>query len=90
MPQFTTKPVEVEARQWDGTRANANELIAWVQSAGLLAFFDDSQFPDALYVVVNTSTGPAYASPTDWIVVWPPGSARVLKEQELTAGFDPA
>lgn len=87
---YTAKSVQVDARQWNGTRANANDLIAWVGAAGLLAYFDDSQWPDALYVVVNTSTGPASASANDWIVFWPPGSARVLKPAEMTAAFDPA
>jgi hypothetical protein len=90
MPTYTPKLIQVEARQWDGTRADANDLIAWVQAGGMLAYFDDSQFPDAIYIAINTRNGPAFASPNDWLVFWPPGSIRVLKPDELAAGFDPA
>lgn len=89
MPKFTTKAAEVEARQWDGTAANAYELVAWIQAGKLVAYFDNSQYPDALYVVVNTRSGPAYASPKDWLVLWPSGVVRVCKPDEITAYFNP-
>ena len=68
MPKFKMKPVQVEARQWDGSAANALELVAWVQAGGMLAFYDTSLFPDALYIVINTRNGPLHASPKDWLM----------------------
>lgn len=89
MPQFTTKPIDVEARQWNGTRVNANELIAWVGAGGMLAYFDDSQWPDAVYVAINTLNGPLHASPQDWIVCGAEGEFSVYKPDVFAASFDP-
>lgn len=90
MTTYTTKPAEIEARQWDGTRVNANDLIAWVGAGGMLAFFDDSQWPDALYVVINTLNGPLHASPLDWLVCGTEGEFSVYKPDVFAASFDPA
>lgn len=90
MPTFTTKPSTVEARQWDGTAAEANALVAWVQAGGMLAYYDTSQFPDALYVVINTLNGPLCASPLDWIVCGAEGEFSVYKPDVFAATFDPA
>jgi len=90
MPAYTTKPVQVEARQWDGTAAEANALVAWVQAGGMLAYYDTSQFPDALYVVINTLNGPLHASPQDWLVRGAEGEFSVYKPDVFAASFDPA
>lgn len=87
--QVTPKPVECEARQWDGTRANANELIAWIAAGGMQSYFDLSQFPDAVYVVVNTLNGPLHARPQDWLVKGATGEFSVYKPDVFTAAFDP-
>lgn len=90
MSTYTTKPVEVEARQWDGTAAEANSLVAWVGVGGMLAYYDTSQFPDALYVVINTLNGPLHASPQDWLVCGASGEFSVYKPDVFAASFDPA
>lgn len=101
MPTYNTKPTQVEARQWDeGTRAQANDLIAWIQDGGMLAYFDTSQFPDAVYIVINTKNGPLHASPGqpsteppepgDWIVKGAGGEFSVYKPDVFAASFDPA
>lgn len=89
MPAYTTKPAQVEARQWNGTAAGANELCAWVQAGGMLAYYDTSEFPDALYVVINTLNGPLHASPNDWVVCGVNGEFSIYKPGVFTAGFDP-
>jgi hypothetical protein len=86
---YTTKPVQVEARQWDGTAAEANTLVAWVQAGGMLAYYDTSQLPDALYVVINTLNGPLHASPQDWLVCGTSGEFSVYKPDEFAAMFAP-
>ena len=90
MPQFTTKPAEVEVRQWDGTAANAHELVSWVLAGGMSAYFDNSNWPDALYIVVNTLNGPLHASPGDALVCGVLGEFSVYKPDVLAASFDPA
>ena len=90
MPKFKMKPVQVEARQWDGTRGNANDLITWVGAGGMVAYFDTSLFPDALYIVINTLNGPLHASPKDWLVRGKTGEFSVYKPDVLAAISDPA
>lgn len=90
MPAYDTKPLQVEARQWDGTAAAANALVAWVQAGGMLAYYDTSQFPDALYVVINTLNGPLYASPQDWLVCGVNGEFSIYKPDVFAASFDAA
>jgi hypothetical protein len=87
--KYTTKPIEVEARQWDGTAAGANKLVDWIQAGGMLAYYDTSQFPDALYVVINTLNGPLNASPNDWVVCGSGGEFSVYKPDVFAASFDP-
>lgn len=90
MPAYTTKPIPVEARQWDGTAADANTLVTWVQAGGMLAYYDTSQYPDALYVVINTLNGPLHASPLDWLVCGASGEFSVYKPDVFAASFDAA
>lgn len=90
MPKFKMKPVKVEARQWDGTAAMAHELVAWVSAGGMLAYYDTSQFPDALYVVIDTLNGPLHASSQDWLVAGNNGEFSVYKPDVFAASFDPA
>ena len=89
MSKYRPKALETEARQWDGTAASANELVAWVEAGGMLAYYDTSQFPDALYVVINTLNGPLHASPNDWLVQGASGEFSVYKPDVFAATFDP-
>jgi hypothetical protein len=87
MPMYATKPIQVEARQWNGTAAGANDLVAWVQAGGMVAYYDNSNWPDALYVVINTLNGPLNASPQDWLVCGVSGEFSVYKPDVFTANF---
>lgn len=87
MPTYATKPIQVEARQWDGTAAGANDLVAWIQAGGMVAYYDNSNWPDALYVVVNTLNGPLNASPQDWLVCGAAGEFSIYKPDVFTANF---
>jgi len=89
VPTYTSKPLDVEARQWNGSAADANALVAWVKDGGMLAYYDTREFPDALYVVINTLNGPLHASPNDWIVCGADGEFSVYKPDVFTASFDP-
>lgn len=89
MAKYKPKAVQVDALQWDGTAANAQTLVAWVQAGGMLAYYDNSQYPDGLYVVVNTLNGPLYASPQDWLVCGASGEFSIYKPDVFAASFDP-
>ena len=71
MPRFRKKPVEIEARQFDGTRYGALELIEWMEGGGrvesgilhgqvhlVVTTLEDGEFGEAKHV----------ASPGDWII----------------------
>lgn len=90
MPEFKMKPLKGEARQWDGSAKAAHELVAWVQAGGMLAYYDTSLLPDALYVVINTRNGPLHASRHDWLVRGSKGEFSVYKPDVFAASFDPA
>lgn len=89
MPQFTAKPAEVEARQWDGSAADAHDLVTWILVGGMSAYYDNSMWPDALYVVINTKNGPLHASPQDWIIKGTVGEFSVYKPDVFAVTFDP-
>ena len=89
MSKFKMKPIEVEARQWDGTAKQANDLVAWVLAGGMSAHYDTSQYPDALYVVVNTKNGPLHASPQDWLIQGAAGEFSVYKPDVFAVSADP-
>ena len=72
---FRTKPLAVEAIQWDGTEAGATPIIEWVNSNGGTAAYDriavsgsryNNRYDERIYI--NTADGPATAGPNDWIV----------------------
>ena len=71
MGQYQTKQVTVEARQWDGTQAAANNLVAWIQNNGMLAYYE--VLDNVGRLVVNTLNGPMFMNATDWLVKGPWG-----------------
>lgn len=90
MSKRRAKPVEVEARQWDGSAANANDIVSWVGAGGMLAYYDTSQFPDYLYIVINTKNGPLHASPQDYVVQrLPAGEFSIYKPDVFDEMFGP-
>ncbi|HEY9415384.1 MAG TPA: hypothetical protein VIQ30_11540 [Pseudonocardia sp.] len=88
MGLYQTKPVTVEARQWDGTQAAADELIAWVKAGGMLAYYETTD-ADA-HIVINTVTGPDYASAMDWVVKGVAGEFRPVRDDIFTLTYEEA
>jgi hypothetical protein len=64
--EFRQKPVVVEARRWDGTQRDATNLVTWIHHNGMLAYYESVDGEGR--IVINTLTGPDYASPQDWVV----------------------
>lgn len=63
MPYFTKKPVEIEARQYDGTFRSASELMEWISEGNYYAWRNDDD-----ELVISTLEGPHHAKPGDWII----------------------
>ena len=73
MTRFRKKPVEVEARQWDGTLEVAGLIVRWILDEGGRAHYETVQMQDGHIVIQTLEDGPDWiakhvASPGDWII----------------------
>lgn len=87
MPTYTALPVTVEARQWDGTQADAAELVAWISAGGMLAYYENVD--GTAHIVINTITGPDYASVQDWVVKGVLDEFRPVRADVFALSFAP-
>lgn len=62
MPFFIKKPIEVEARQYDGTARTSSEIMEWISENNHYAWKHDDD------LVIDTLEGPHHARPGDWII----------------------
>lgn len=60
---YTTRPVSIEAVQWDGTIENGRTIIDWAAGAEMRW---SNETPQRL--TVQTLEGLMSANPTDWII----------------------
>lgn len=69
MTCYRKKPVEVEARQNDGTEACARKILAWAdpQTHGR-TFAVPKKGTDEWTVVIETLEGAMAADPGDWVI----------------------
>ncbi|MFD9465319.1 hypothetical protein [Streptomyces sp. NPDC060027] len=67
MTRYRKKPVEIEARQFDGTVGSANRILGWIGSTGGDAKRVHATRPE-LGLVIHTLKGGMRAEPGDWII----------------------
>lgn len=77
--EYRQRPIVVEARQWDGKQSTAVDLVKWVESNGMLAYYESVDGEP--HIVVNTLTGPDYASASGWLVKGPKGEFRPVPDE---------
>jgi hypothetical protein len=87
------KPVEVEARQWDGTAAGAAPIIDWVLSSGGTANYDCAsdgcRGEDEDHVIfIQTLEGRMATSPGDWVIRGVEGEFYPCKDSVFQATYD--
>lgn len=76
MSKFRKKPVEIEARQWDGTSPSAPPIIDWILDNGGTANYVCSNTDRCIatdgdcphWIVIHTLEGDMQASAGDWII----------------------
>lgn len=71
MPKFRKKPVEIEARRWDGTAEGATAIINWVLRYGSTATYhctDICTIGAPHTIRIPTPEGDMMASVGDWII----------------------
>jgi hypothetical protein len=82
MPYFTKKPVQIEARQYDGTQESAIELADWVNTDGHEAYSGN-------ILVIVTLEGEHRANPGDWIIKGVAGEFYPCKPDIFAATYEP-
>lgn len=71
MPKFVSRPVEIEAFQWEGNAAGALAFGHWVGShllQGAPGDFPELSFEGGGIAVLHTRSGPQRCRPGDWII----------------------
>jgi hypothetical protein len=93
--RFRKRPVEVEAMQWDGSRASAEAICRWVNDRpeyadepimSYLSVFDDGHVSD---VQIFTLEGPHNVSPKDWVIRGIGGEFYPCKPDIFEATYEP-
>jgi hypothetical protein len=98
MPTFRKKPVEVEARHWDGTAEGATAIIDWILSAGATANYVcsdtdrcaefDGDCPH--WIQIATLEGVMSASLNDWIIRGVQGEFYPCRDDIFAATYEVA
>lgn len=84
-----TKP-QIEAVQWDGTKAQGYQILSWIYGSGRSARLDDGysvQGPDVLILHVDGRDEIAVSG--NWIVKDIDGDFSIMKQDELDRFFVP-
>lgn len=82
-----TKP-EIEAVQWDGTKAQGYQILSWIYGSGRSARLDDGysvQGPDVLILHVDGHDEIAISG--NWIIKDVDGDFSILKQEDLDTLF---
>lgn len=90
MAKFRKKPVEIEARQFDGTIEGANAIIGWGGAHGATIQAQkalESEGPWSL--VIETLEGAHTASAGDWIIKGVKGEFYPCKPDIFAATYEP-
>ena len=66
--KFRKKPVEIEAVQFDGTRASCNAIAKWQMGRPYTAPLPSKQKKGAFNMEIITLEGAMIARPGDWII----------------------
>jgi hypothetical protein len=88
MTQFVMKPVEIEARQLNGTVESANRILGWIGSNGRDAKRVHATRPE-LGLVIHALEGEMRAEPGDWIIRSAEGAFHPCKPDIFAATYEP-
>lgn len=89
---YRKRPVEIEARQWDGTRAGIDALCRWanteVEDEPVLSYIFTGP-DDVSDVQIATLEGFLHVSPFDWIVKGVQGEFYPVKPDIFEETYEP-
>lgn len=97
MPKFRKKPVEIEARQWDGTAQAATPIINWILASGATAtYYCADHVRCTAYngdsphsIRISTLEGDMDASLSGWIIKGVQGEFYPCKPDIFEATYEP-
>lgn len=70
MTQATKKPVTITAVYWDGSQAEAGNIIEWIEGLGVQAKYQEANesITHKPVIMITTLEGKFAASQGDWII----------------------
>ena len=90
MAKFRTKPIVVDAVQFNGYHGEWFSLSeAWIEQAyeaGLL--MNACKTPDSLHLILTTARGGETVFPGDWIIKDDKGALHVCKKEVFAAVYE--
>lgn len=90
--KYRTRPVEVEARQWDGTKRDAMGLITWIEEHGGRATYRPADDAHYKHIAVTDAYGIYFhrADAKDWAVYdIAKKTLRIMSDREFVATYEP-
>lgn len=87
MARFRKRPVEVEARHWNGTFKGAAQIMNWMKKNGATVHYRGPRIQREL--VIDTLEGRMYASPGDWVIRGVAGEFYPCKPSIFEATYEP-
>ena len=85
MPLFRKRPVEIEARRFEGGEQSAAEMIAWIGPRA----WRGTDLELGVVVMIETRERCMMPSPGDWIVKGVQGEFSSCKPDIFAASYDP-
>lgn len=84
MPFFVKRPVQIEARQHDGSAACGAGLVQWITESGHSAAYQNGR------LTIETLEGAHLANPGDFVIQGVAGEFYPCKPEIFEATYDPA
>ena len=96
--RYRKKPVEIEARQWDGTAEGAAPIIDWILTNGGTAAYtcsdparcSEHNGDTPHWISISTLEGTMTVSPDDWVIRGTRGEFYPCKPGPFSDTFEPA
>ena len=85
---FRKKPVEIQAMQWDGTKADAEQVLVWIHANGGTAYLHSNCGGRDSHLLIRTLEGDMIAALGDWIIKGIAGEFYPCKPDIFAATYD--
>ncbi|MGH7617421.1 MAG: hypothetical protein ACREPM_09360 [Gemmatimonadaceae bacterium] len=87
--RFRTRPIIVDAVQWDGTRAGEAVIEAFVGTQLGVSIDGDGPIGEQRQLMIRTPLGPHYVSSGDRVIRGAGGDCYPSKPDAFTAMYEP-